>query len=120
MDQDKQAASSLKKKIDALVNAPAQIDAEISSLKIKEHQLLEELAEVRSAIPREEKKVTNFPDTITKMKENLVSKIQNVKPTHRLLHSIPGTMEVDEAMINDFDQIRLRALHMIENKLWPM
>lgn len=78
---------------------------------------MEELQATRLTIAHEEKKIADLRDTITRMKENLVSKIQSTKSNHQLLQSIPGSMEADEAEINDVDQICLRALNILEEKL---
>lgn len=75
MGQDRQVASTLKRQIDALVYACSQIDNEIASLEIKKQQLIKELEDIRSAIAREGKKITDLPKTINKMKENLIDKI---------------------------------------------
>lgn len=99
-----------------LYDALARIDAKISLLKAKEKQLIKELEDIRSAIAREEKNLADLPGTINKMKEDLIIKIQSVKSIHCTMQSIPGTIEANQAEIDEVNQIRMHTLNMVEQE----
>lgn len=102
-DTDRQEALDLKKQIDSLSKAPACINQEIASLRVKEQHLMKEPEDTRPAIAREEKQLAGLPDTIKWVKEELVIKIHNVKTLHHSIECIPGSAEADQAEIDEVD-----------------
>lgn len=78
-----------------LVDAPAQIDQEISRLKTQEAQLLQELEEVQTAIKNEEDKLDQLPKTVEKIKEMMKMKIRQTRALHQSIKLILGTAEDD-------------------------
>lgn len=100
--------AELKRQIDTLVEALAQIDQEINRLKARE------LEDVRAAIKDEEQKMNQLPETVGKIREEMALKIHQTKTLHQSIKPILGTVEEDNRLIDEIDQIRLCAVNVIQ------
>ena len=116
-DTGRQEVIELKKWIDTLGEAPAQINPEINQLRIREAQLLKELEDVRVTINEQEHKLNHLPETVGKIKEQMALKIRQTCALHQSIKPIPGTTENDDRLIDEIDQIRLRAVNTIQKTL---
>lgn len=92
----------------------------ISLLKTKEQSLIKELEHTRSTIAWEENNLLDLPETIDKMKEYLVVKIQSVRFLHHSIQFIHGSVEANQHEIDQVNQIRLPALNMVEQLVQSM
>jgi len=61
--------------------------------------------------------LNQLPETIGKLKEEMSSKICQTRALYQYIKLIPGTTEEDNWLINEIDQIRLRAMNMIQQTL---
>lgn len=116
-DTGRQEVAELKKQIDTLGEAPAQINQELDRLRVREAQLLEELEDVRVAINDQEQKLNQLPETVGKIREEVVLKIRQARTLHQSIKPIPGTVEDDNRIIDEIDQIHLRAVNAIQKTL---
>ena len=116
-DIGRQEVALLKKQIDSLEEAPTQINQEIDGLKTREAQFLKELEDIRAAINDQENKLNQLPKAVSKIKEDMASKIRQTRALHQSIKPISGTVEEDNRLINEIDQIHLRAVNLIQ-KPW--
>ncbi|RCV07950.1 hypothetical protein SETIT_1G286300v2 [Setaria italica] len=77
----------------------------------------EELEDVRVAINDQEQKLNQLPETVGKIREEVVLKIHQARTLHQSIKPIPETVEDDNRIIDEIDQIRLRAVNAIQKTL---
>ena len=86
-------------------------------MKTERVRLTKELAEVIHLLNLEEKKLADLPSVIKEMENRRTALAKEAVKLHKKLQPIPGPAEADEQTIEAADQVRRRALEVIDNLL---
>jgi len=116
-EKKKNAANATRERIKSLeANRPSLV-AKINELRARKIELTNELRSVSQCLEEEEKQLQQLPSVIEELTKTLRIQASDALKSHRSIPAREGPIEVYQQVIDDVDQIRLRALNMIRSLL---
>ena len=104
-------------KIKSLTNTQAAIRRNKIELEAKRDRLLQELNKVNRAIDTADHDLSQIPSAITRLEEEKQKHARQAYQLHKSLRLIPGSSANDNQVIENIDQICLRAIKVIREAL---
>ena len=104
-------------KIKSLTNTQAAIRRNKVKLEAKHDRLLHDLNKVNQAIDTADHDLSHIPLAITRLEGERQKHAHQAYQLHKSLRPIPGSSENDNQANEDVDQIRLRAIKVIQEAL---
>jgi hypothetical protein len=101
-EDSRSRANDIKARVEVLENSRPIIVGEIDRLKARRPVLMKEL-EAASIALKEEKKLEQLPNIISKMKEDMKAPVREAIRLHKLIKLILGSAEDDQREINEVD-----------------
>ena len=119
-DNSKALTELTCKEIKSLNDAQAALQRNKAELEAKRDHLLQELNQVNQAIDTVDNDLSQIPSTITRLEGEKQEHACRAYQLHKSLQQIPGSSESDNQVIQEADQIRLRAIKVIQEALGPL
>ena len=88
-----------------------------AELEAKRDCLLQELSKVNKAIDTTDHDLSQITSAITRLEGERQKHARQVYQLHKSLRPIPGSSENDNQVIENIDQVRLRAIRVIQEAL---
>lgn len=104
-------ARELHRQSEILKSSRLDIVAEIDRLIAKRAELRKELQQAGNSIKTEEAKLQALPDAIQRLEEEKWTLAQQAYQVRKNTQVVPGSAKVDQEVIYQADQIRLRAMN---------
>ena len=101
----------------SLNNTQAAICRNKAELEAKRDHLLQELTKVNQAIDIADQDLSQIPSAITRLEGEWQKHARQAYQLHKSLWPIPGSSADDNSVIENIDQIRLRAIKVIQEAL---
>ena len=86
-------------------------------MEAERDRLLQELNRVNQAIDTADHDLSQIPSAITRLEEEKQKHARQAYQLHKSLRLIPGSSSDDNQVIESVDQIRLRAIKVIQEAL---
>jgi len=116
-EEKRNAANATRERIKFLeANRPAMV-AKIDELKTRKVALANELRSVTQKLEEEEKKLQQLPATIEELNKTLKAQASDALKFHRNIPAQQGSVETHQRVIDDVNQIHLRALNVVRSLL---
>jgi chromosome segregation ATPase len=115
--EQKTNTENIHRQIKTLGSARPIIEAEISRLEGEREQLLKKLAEVDSNIASEKKKLEDLPQTIKSLEQDRAHQGGRTLKLMKKQKTVPGSADEDDRILEEADQIRLRAVAAVQTFL---
>ena len=116
-DNFKALAESAIGEIKSLNDTQASILRNKVALEAERDRLLRELSKVNQAIDTADHDLSQIPPAIAKLKEDKQKYVRQAYQLHKSLRPIPGSSVDSNQVIRNIDQIRLRAVKVIQEAL---
>jgi chromosome segregation ATPase len=117
MLQLKQIADEKHKNIGSLQTSGAELKQKISDLSAKRMALLAELKEVEAALTHAGQEERQLPDAIKALQQERDIQARKALAMKKKLKPVEGAADEDNKEIKEADQIRLRAISVIQSLL---
>ena len=114
-DKSKALVDSVYGEIKSLTDTQAAIRRNKIKLEAKRNCLLQELNRVNQDIDTADHNPSQIPSEITRLEGERQKHARQAYQLHKSLRPIPGSTEDDNQVIENIDQIRLRAIKVIES-----
>ena len=101
----------------SLNNTKAAIRRNKAELEAKRDRLLQELIKVNQAIDIADHDLSQIPLAITRLKGERQKHARQTYQLHKSLWPIPGSSKNDNHVIENVDQVHLRAIRVIQEAL---
>ena len=88
-----------------------------AALEAERDRLLQELNRVNQAIDTADHDLSQIPSAITRLEGEKQKHARRAYQLHKSLQQIPGSSESDNQVIQEANQIRLRAIKVIQEAL---
>ena len=116
-DSSKALAESAVDEIKSLNDTQVGILRNKAVLEAERDRLLQELNRVNQAIDTADHNLSQIPLAITRLEEEKQKYGHQTYQLHKSLRLIPGSSSEDTQVIENIDQIRLRAIKVIQEAL---
>ena len=116
-DDLKSLVDSTRAKIDSLTQSKAELEKTKSSLEARREILLKELEQVNQEIADVSNSLFEFPSALQRLEDEKHEQARQAYQLHKSLQPIPGSIDADQKEIQEADDIRLRAVTVIQNAL---
>ena len=116
-DDFKARAESACTEIKSLNDAHATLQRNKAELEAKRDHLLHELNQVNQAIDIVDNDLSQIPSAITRLEGEKQEQASRAYQLHKSLRPIPGSVDDDNRTIQTIDEIRLRAIKVIQAAL---
>ena len=110
-------AESATGEIKSLNDTRASILRNKAALEAKHDRLLQELSQVNQAIDTADHDLSQIPPAITRLEEDKQKYARQAYQLHKSLRPISGSSVDNNQVIENIDQIRLRAIKVIREAL---
>ena len=100
-------------KIKSLNDAQAALQRNKAELEAKRDRLLQELNRINQEIDTADNDLSQIPSAITRLEGEKQEYASQAYQLHKRLKPIPGSLESDNQVIQEVDQIRLCAIFVI-------
>ena len=119
-DKSKALVDSVYGKIKSLTDTQASIQRNKAELEAKRERLLQELSRVNQDIDTADHDISQIPSAITRLEGERQKHARQAYQLHKSLRPIPCSSTDDNQVIENIDQIRLRAIKVIQKALGPL
>ena len=116
-DSSKTLAESAVGEIKSLNDTQASILRNKAMLEAERDRLLRELNNVNQAIDTADHDLSQIPPAIARLEEDKQKHARQAYQLHKSLRPIPGSSADNSQVIENIDQIRLRAIKVIRESL---
>jgi chromosome segregation ATPase len=116
----KAQADKIKEQIGVLNRSQEDLEEGIRKMKAKCEALLKEVREIDQAIASDEALLKPIPASIQKLEDEKLKYSRQAYRLHRSIQPIPGSADADRQIIENVNQIRLRAVDAIQHFLGPV
>ena len=116
-DDFKARAESPCAEIKSLNDAQAALQRNKAELEAKRDHLLHELNQVNQAIDTVDNDLSQIPSAITRLEGEKQEQARRAYQLHKSLRPIPSSVDDDNRTIQTIDEIRLRAIKVIQAAL---
>ena len=116
-DSSKALAESAVDEIRSLNDTQAGILRNKAALEAERDCLLQELNQVNQAIDTADHDLSQIPSAIARLEEEKQKHARQAYQLHKSLWPIPGSSDNDNQVIENVDQIHLRAIKVIREAL---
>ena len=86
-------------------------------LEVKRERLIKELEEINQEIADVDNKLSQLPTALLQLEAEKQVQARQTYQLHKSIKTIPGSAEADIQEIQKADDIRLRAISVIQNAL---
>ena len=117
LETDTAAAKQKKEELDSTSASLSTLSANLEKLEKHKAELEALLVKVNEEISTTRQKIADHPQAIFAKREQVTAAILHARSLHKELKPVDGTDVDDIALINEADQIRLRAINAINNFL---
>ena len=97
--------------------SPRQIWNNLRDLEAKRERLIKELEQVNQEIADVDNKLSQLSMALQQLEAEKQEQARQTYQLHKCIKPIPGSAEADNKEIQDADDIRLRAISVIQNAL---
>ena len=104
-------------KIISLTQSKADMEQSKRDLEIKREHLIKELEQVNQEIADVDNILSQLPSALQQLEAEKQEQARQTYQLHKSIMIIPGSGEADSKEIQDVDDIRLRAISVIQNAL---
>jgi len=104
-------------KIISLTQSKVEMEQSKRDLEAKRERLAKELEQVNREIADVDDKLSQLPSTLQQLEIEKHEQARQTYQLHKSLKPIPGSAEADNKEIQEADDIRLRAISVIQNAL---
>ena len=91
-----------------------------SDLESRGELLTKELEQVNQEIANVSNKLSQLPSALKQLEVEKQEQARQVYQLHKSLQPIPGSVDADSKDVQEADDIRLRAMIVIQNILGPL
>jgi predicted nuclease with TOPRIM domain len=116
-DSSKALVKSACDEIKSLNDTQAAIQRNKGALEAEHNCLLQELNRVNQAIDTADHDLSQIPSAITRLEGEKQKHARQAYQLHKSLQQIPSSSESDNQVIQEANQIRLRAIKVIQEAL---
>jgi len=116
-DDLKGLVDSTHDKIDSPNQSKADLENTKADLTAKRDLLLQELNRINQEITNVDNDLSQILSSLEKLEEEKQEQARQAYRLHRSLQPIPGSADDDNREIQEADEIRLRAINVIQNSL---
>jgi len=116
-DDLKNLVETTRGKIASLTQSKADMEQSIRDLELKRECLIKELEQVTQEIADVDNKLSPLPSALQQLETEKQEQAGQTYQLHKSIKPIPGSTEADNKEIQDTDDIRLRAIFVIQNAL---
>ena len=116
-DDFKAFAESAVSEVKSLNDTQASILRNKAVLEAERDRLLRELSKVNQAIDTTDHDLSQIPPAIARLEEDKQKYVRKAYQLHKSLQPIPGSSADNNQIIENIDQIRLRAIKVIREAL---
>jgi len=116
-DDLKNLVETTRRKIVSLTQSKADMEQSKRDLEAKWKRLIKELEQVNQEIADVDNKLTQLPMALQQLEAEKQEQARQTYQLHKSIKTVPGSTEDDIKEIQDADDIRLRAISVIQNAL---
>jgi len=116
-DDLKNLVETTSGKIVSLTQSKANMEQSKRGLEAKRERLIKELEQVTQEIADVDNELSQLPSALQQLEAEKQEQARQTYQLHKSIKPIPGSAEADNKEIQDADDIRLRAISVIQNAL---
>ena len=118
-DDLKNLVDTTRGKIASLTQSKAAMEQSKRDLEAKRDRLIKELEHVNQDIADVDNRLSQLPTTLQQLEVEKQEQARQTYQLHKSIKIVPGSAEADVQEIQIADDIRLRAISVIQNALGP-
>jgi len=116
-DDLKNLAEMTRGKIVSLTQSKADMEQSKRDLEVKRECLIKELEQINQEIANVDNKLSQLPSALQQLEAKKQEQAHQTYQLHKSIKTVPASAEADIKDIQDADDIRLRAISVIQNAL---
>jgi len=116
-DDLKNLVETTRGKIASLTQSKADMEQSKRDLEVKRESLIKELEQVNQEIADVDNKLSQLPTALQQLEAEKQEQARQTYQLHKSIKTVPGSAEADIKEIQNADDIRLRAISVIQNAL---
>ena len=116
-DDLKNLVETTRRKIVSLTQFKADMEQSKRDLEAKQEHLIKELEQVNQEIADVDNKLSQLPTALHQLEVEKQEQARQTYQLHKSIKTVPGSAEADIKETQDADDIRLRAISVIQNVL---